>query len=73
MCKSECNSRIAKSESSYLDALEGGLAKNLRPPKLTDKGKRHVGIAIAWVCAAVVLEYACISVGSKAGSMLTQM
>lgn len=73
MCKSECNSRIAKSESSYLDALEGGMAKNLKPPRPIQKGSCHVGIAIAWVCAAVVLEYAFISVGSKAGSMLTQM
>lgn len=73
MCKSECATRVAKSEKEYLDALEGGFASNLKPPTISKKVGFHLGIAIAWVCAAVAVEYVCISVGSNVGSMLSQM
>jgi hypothetical protein len=72
MCKTECVNRVAKSEKEYLYALEGGLASNLRCPKITSKSL-SVGVAIAWVCAAVAIEYVCISVGSNVGSRLTQL
>lgn len=74
MCQSGSDRRVAKSEKEYLDALEGGLASNLKPPKITRKGSFGVGLAIAWVCAAIAIEYVCISVGSKVGStVLSQM
>jgi hypothetical protein len=56
-----------------LDALEGGMAKNLKPPNIMKKSSCHVGIAVAWVCAAIAMEYVFITVGSKAGSMFAQV